>query len=208
MILTEVTVREFIDVLSSSSPAPGGGSTAALSGSLGAGLVAMVCRLTIGKNGYEEHDSLMKTTLEKAEQLSKELLNAVQKDTEAFDLVMAAFALPKASDEEKEIRKTAIQEAFKGAVASPENIAVKCLNVLQITDRIVNKCNINAISDIAVGALEAWAGLQGALLNIRINLPSIKDTDFVNKKHKWIAVITSEGEKLSEEIKKVVSGKI
>ena len=207
-MLTETTLGEFIDALSSSSPAPGGGSAAALSGAVGAGLVAMVCRLTIGKNGYEEHEGLIKSALEKADSLAKELLDAVQKDTEAFDSVMAAFAMPKASDEEKEIRKAAIQKAFKGAVSSPENIAVKCLKILEIADEIVDKCNSNALSDIAVGALEAWAGLQGALLNVRINLPSIKDTEYVNQKQKWAAEINKEGKRLSEEIKKAVSEKI
>jgi formiminotetrahydrofolate cyclodeaminase len=208
LVLTETTVREFISVLSSSSPAPGGGSVAALSGAVGAGLVAMVCRLTIGKNGYEEHETLIKSSLEKADCLAKDLLEAIQKDTEAFDSVMEAFALPKATDEEKEIRRNKIQETYKGAVSSPENIAAKCLSVLEIADEIINKCNSNAISDIAVGALEAGAGLQGALLNIRINLPLIKDTDYVNQKQKWIAEITHKGERLSEDIKKAVSEKI
>jgi formiminotetrahydrofolate cyclodeaminase len=205
LILTEATVREFVGVLSSSSPAPGGGSTAALSGALGAGLVAMVCRLTIGKDGYEEHEALVKSSLEKADSLANDLLLAVQKDTEAFDFVMAAFALPKATDEEKETRKAAIQEAFKGAVSSPASIAVKCLNVLELADELIDKCNSNAISDIAVGALEALTGLQGALLNIRINLPSIKDTEYVEKKQKWITEVSNEGERLSAEIKKAVS---
>ncbi|MCL2146575.1 MAG: cyclodeaminase/cyclohydrolase family protein [Synergistaceae bacterium] len=208
MILTEITVREFVDVLSSSSPAPGGGSTAALSGSLGASLVAMVCRLTIGKKGYEEHEALLKSSLEKADTIAKDLLEAVQKDTEAFDSVMAAFALPKATDEEKGIRAASIQESFKGAVSSPENIAVKCFKILEIASEIIEKCNQNAISDIAVGALEAWTGLQGAVLNVKINLPSIKDTEYVNNKQKWVAEIINEGERLSEEVAKSVSKKI
>ena len=208
MILTEATVREFIDVLSSSSPAPGGGCAAALSGAVGAGLVAMVCRLTIGKSGYEEHEALLKSSLEKADLLAKDLLLAVQKDKEAFDSVMAAFAMPKTTEEEKEIRRAAIQEAFKEAVSSPENIAVKCLEILIIVNKIVDKCNSNALSDIAVGALEAWAGLEGALLNMRINLPSIKDAEYVSQKQKWITEITSEGGRLSGEIKKAVSNLI
>jgi len=208
LILTGTTLREFIEELSSSSPAPGGGSVSALSGAVGAGLVAMVCRLTIGKSGYEEHETFIKSALEKADSLAKELLDAVQKDTEAFDSVMAAFTMPKATDEEKEIRKSAIQEAFKGAIASPENIAVKCLKILEIADEIVNKCNSNAISDIGVGALEAWAGLQGAVLNVRINLPSIKDAEYVNQKQKWITEIVGEGERLLGEIKKTLSEKI
>ena len=208
LILTEITVREFVGVLSSSSPAPGGGSAAALSGALGASLVAMVCRLTIGKKGFEEHEALLKSSLENADSIAKDLLEAVQKDTEAFDFVMAAFALPKATDEEKTIRAATIQEALKGAVYSPENIADKCHKVLEIANGIIDKCNPNAMSDIAVGALEAWTGLQGAVLNVRINLPSIKDTEYVNSKQKWIAEITGEGERLSEEIKTSVSKKI
>ena len=205
MILTDISVKEFINVLSSSSPAPGGGSTAALSGAAGAGLVAMVCRLSIGKKGCEEHEVLLKSSLEKADSLAKDLLEAVQKDTEAFDSVMAAFALPKTTDDEKSIRANAIQQAFKAAVSSPENIAIKCLSVLEIANGIVDKCNNNAISDIAVGALEAWTGLQGALLNVRINLPSIKDIEYVNKKQKWITEVTNEGKRLSLEIDNAVS---
>jgi len=208
LVLTEVTIREFINELSSSSPAPGGGCVSALSGALGASLVAMVCRLTIGKNGYEEHEVLIKSSLEKADSLARDLLLAIQRDKEAFDSVMEAFALPKSTDEEKEIRKAAIQKAFKGAVSSPENIAANCFEVLEIAARIINKCNANAISDIAVGALEAFTGLQGALLNIRINLPSIKDAEYVNEKQKWIAEITLKGDRISEEIKKAVSEKI
>jgi formiminotetrahydrofolate cyclodeaminase len=208
LTLTEVSVREFIGALSSSSPAPGGGSAAALSGAIGASLIAMVCRLTIGKSEYEEHEALIISSLKKADSLASELLDAVQKDTEAFDSVMAAFALPKTTDNEKETRRDAIQVAFKTAVSSPESIAVKCLNILEIADEIVDKCNSNAISDIAVGALGAWTGLEGALLNIRINLPSIKDTEYVDQKQKLITVMTNEGERLSTEIKKAVSKKI
>lgn len=205
MILTDATVREFIDVLSSTSPAPGGGSAAALSGAIGASLIAMVCRLTIDKKGYEEHEALIKSSLKKVDSLTNSLLDAVQKDTQAFDSVMAAFALPKVTEVEIGIRRDAIQQAFKAAVFSPENIAVMCLKTLEIADEIIDKCNSNAISDIAVGALEAWAGLQGALLNMKINLPSIKDTEYVDRKRTWITEITYEGERLSEGIKKAVS---
>lgn len=208
MLLTDTTLRGFIDVLASSSPAPGGGSAAALSGATGAALVAMVCRLTIGKPSYQEHEELMNDCLQRVDKVQSELFEAIQKDTEAFDAVMAAFSMPKVNDDEKKVRAEAIQEAFKGAVSSPVSIAAMCLRVLEIASMIVEKCNVNAISDIGVGALQALAGLKGAILNIKINIPSIKDTVYVEDKKKWIERITADAERLSADIERAVLAKI
>ena len=171
-------MNEFLDELASSSPAPGGGSVSALCGSLGAALNSMVCNLTIDKKGYEEVNEDMKTILEQSEVLRKRLQQLIEEDAEAFNKVMSAFKLPKETEEQKKLRKDAIQVAFKGAAQVPLTVANLCLKVLQLSKQTATKGNKNSITDAAVAALIARAGLQGAALNVRINLGSIKDEKF------------------------------
>lgn len=192
-MLVEMKVKEFIAELASDSPAPGGGSVSAVSGALAAGLVAMVCRLTIGKKGYEEVQSEMEQALAKAEALHQKLTQLVDDDTNAFNEVMAAFKMPKETDEEKEARKAAIQEAYKKAADVPYTIAKTCLEVLALAEGIVNKVNTNAISDIGVASLAAHTGLEGAVMNVKINLPSIKDEAYVNNRKKEIEEFLKQG---------------
>lgn len=185
MSLIEMTVKGFTEKLASDAPAPGGGSAAALSGALGAGLVSMVCRLTVGKPKYAEHEALVKEVLTKSDALTTRLLDAIQKDTDAFDGVMAAFGMPKDTDEQKAARSAAIQVAYKAAIASPEATAEDCLAAMRLSESLLHKSNTNAVSDLAVGAMQAYAGLKGALANVRINLPSIKDPAYVEQKKAW-----------------------
>lgn len=192
-MLVEMKVKEFIAELASDSPAPGGGSVSAVSGALAAGLVAMVCRLTIGKKGYEEVQSEMEQALAKAEALHQKLTQLVDDDTNAFNEVMAAFKMPKETEEEKEARKAAIQEAYKKAADVPYTIAKTCLEVLTLAEGIVNKVNTNAISDIGVASLAAHTGLEGAVMNVKINLPSIKDEAYVNNRKKEIEEFLKQG---------------
>ena len=186
MTLTEMTVRDFTETLASDSPAPGGGSTAALAGALGAALVSMVCRLTAGRPKYAEYDALARDVLPKSDELKEKLLDAVQKDTDSFDEVMAAFGMPKETDEQKAQRSAAIQVAYKGAVASPQETAEYCLAVMKLADSLTGKSNPNAASDLAVGATQALAGFKGALANVRINLPFLKDTAYAAEKKAWL----------------------
>jgi formiminotetrahydrofolate cyclodeaminase len=186
MSLVEMTIKDFAEKLGSNAPAPGGGSAAALSGALGAALVSMVCNLTLGKPKYAEYEAFVQETLARSQELAKKLLDAIQKDTDAFDSVMAAFAMPKETDEQKTIRSAVIQAAYKVAVASPETTAEYCLTVIRLAQSLLGKSNANAASDLAVGAIQAHAGLKGALANVRINLPSIKDAAYVSEKRAWI----------------------
>jgi len=197
-MLTGKTIDEFSRVLASNAPAPGGGSVAALSGALGADLVAMVCNLSIGKDGYEAFAKELSDALPKAQALSKSLLQRVDLDTEAFNGVMAAFKLPKATDDEKKARTTAIQAGYKEAIQSPLGIARECVAVLQLATGLLGKSNTNALSDLGVAAQQAYAGLEGAIMNVRINLPSIKDADFVTATKSEIASLLQEGRKASE----------
>lgn len=195
-----MTIAEFGNVLASNSPAPGGGSVAALSGMLGANLVSMVCRLTIGKQGYEAHDDLAADVLQRSETLSQSLLGRVDLDTEAFNEVMAAFKLPKSDDEQKAARSAAIQEGYKSAIQSPLAIARECVEVLQIAESLLGKSNANALSDLGVAGQQAFAGLEGALMNVKINLPSIKDTSFVSNTATEIQTLLKRGQDLASSI--------
>ncbi|MBO8159515.1 cyclodeaminase/cyclohydrolase family protein [Thermosyntropha sp.] len=203
-MLVEMKVKDFIAELASDSPAPGGGSVSAVSGALAAGLVAMVCRLTIGKKGYEEVQSEMEQALAKAEALHQKLTQLVDDDTNAFNEVMAAFKMPKETDEEKEARRAAIQEAYKKAADVPFNIAKTCLDVLTLAESIVDKANTNAISDVGVASLAAHTGLEGAVMNVKINLPSIKDEAYVNNRKKEIEEFLKQGNASKEKIYQAV----
>lgn len=193
MILVNCSIEEFSRILGSKSPTPGGGSVSALSGALGAGLISMVCGLSIGNDEYETFQNLLEESHEKAKTLSKSLLKRVDLDSEAFNSVMAAFKMPKETEKDKSARRGAIQVGFKEAVQSPLGIALECLEVLRLGERLLGKFNTNAMSDLGVAAQEAQAGLEGAVMNVRINLPSIKDEKFVAETNLTVASLLEEG---------------
>lgn len=200
MLLMDMKVKDFIAELASDSPAPGGGSVSAVSGNLGAGLLCMVCRLTIGKKGYEEFQSDMEAALEEGSKVCDRLTSLVDEDTAAFNEVMAAFKMPKETDANKESRKAAIQTAFKKAADVPYSIAETCLAVLDLGEKMIGKSNTNAISDIGVAAQVAYAGVEGAAMNVKINLPSIKDAEYVNSKSKELEIILSSAKEKKDRI--------
>jgi methenyltetrahydrofolate cyclohydrolase len=204
-MLVDLSVKEFSQVLGSDSPAPGGGSVAALSGTLGADLVSMVCRLSIGKKGLEAFEGELKEILDPAQALSKSLLKRVDLDTEAFNGVMAGFKMPKESDDEKAARRDAIQAAYKEAVQSPLGIARECLAVLSLAEKLVGKSNPNTLSDLGVASQQAYAGLEGAIMNVNINLPSIKDGDFVDATSSETSTFLEDGGKIRDAVHKYVS---
>lgn len=171
----------FLDELASSSPAPGGGSVAALAGALGAALSSMVCNLTIGKNGYENAQKHILEILHKSEELREHLTDLIDQDTDAFNEVIKALKLPKETDEQKEHRKNKMQAAFTHAAEVPLETARTCVKVMDIAKDVAEKGNKNSISDAAVSVLMAQAGVQAAILNVRINLSSIKDEEYVQK---------------------------
>jgi len=177
----KMNLKMFLDELASSSPAPGGGSVAALSGALGAALSSMVCNLTIGKKGYENVQDEILEILHKSEDLRKHLTDLIDKDTEAFNEVMVAMKLPKETEEQKTHRHQAMQIAFTHAAEVPLETARTCVQVMDIAHVVAEKGNKNSISDAAVSVLMAQAGVQGAMLNVRINLSSIKDKEYVQK---------------------------
>lgn len=179
MKLVELKVNEFMTVLGSDEPAPGGGSASALAAAMGISLVKMVAELTTGKKKYAEHENLIQGVLSEASRLQIELLEAIDKDTEAFNVVSAVFSMPKETEEEKAARRDAMQQALKGAAVSPYEMMETIIQALKITKKAVGKSNLNAASDLGVAALNLKSGLQGAWLNVLINLSGIKDEGFV-----------------------------
>ncbi len=207
-MLVKLPVEEFTRVLGSNSPAPGGGSVAALSGSLGASLVLMVCNLSIGKKDYEPFQVELVEALSQAQILSDSLLERVDLDTEAFNSVMAAFTMAKQTEDEKKVRSEAIQTGFKQAVQSPLAIARECLEVLKLAKNLLGKSNSSALSDLGVASLQAYAGLEGAIMNVKINIPSIRDESVTTDTSREISALLEEGDRIRKDIYQYVSEKL
>lgn len=207
-MLMDLTVRDFVQELASDSPAPGGGSVAALSGALGAALISMVCRLTIGKKGYEEAQTFMEKALADGGQLQSLLIDLVDQDTQAFNEVMAAFKLPKETEEEKRRRADVIQSAYQKAAEVPFEIGRVCLTVIELAASILPQANINAISDIGVASQAAYAGLESAVMNVRINLPSIKDQAYVERHSREVAEFLRRGGETNQSTYQQVNAKL
>lgn len=180
-MLIDKTVSQFLDELASNSPAPGGGSVAALAGAVGAALTSMVCNLTIGKKKYDDVQDEIKAVLEQTELLRKEMTRLIDQDTEAFNAVMAAFGLPKGTEQEQATRSAAIQEATRVATLVPLSVMRLCEKALLHTRTVAQKGNKNSASDAGVAALMLQASCAGAALNIRINLSGLKDAEFVQQ---------------------------
>ncbi|MEO0235669.1 MAG: cyclodeaminase/cyclohydrolase family protein, partial [candidate division WOR-3 bacterium] len=176
--LERMTIEEFVDELSSESPAPGGGSVSALSGALSAALVSMVANLTFGKKGYEEVTPEMEEISRKAQELKDTLLRIIDEDTKAFNNVMAALSLPKKTEEEKRIRDEAIEKANKEATLVPLKVMDLSIELIDIASKVAEKGNKNALSDAGCALLQARSSCQGAYFNVLINLQGIKDEDF------------------------------
>lgn len=174
-MLIQMKLNEFLEELGSNSPAPGGGSISALAGALGGALSAMVCRLTVDNSKYAEVQSEIAAILVQADACTDKLAGWIDADTEAFNQVMAAYKLPKETDEQKAARTAAIQKAMLFATELPLGVAASCLKVLGMAEQVLTIGNSNAASDAAVAGLMAHAGLHGALYNVKINLSSIKD---------------------------------
>ncbi len=189
MELRKLTVEGFINETASSSPAPGGGSIAALNASSSAALIAMVANLTLGKEKYAAVEGDMKEVAAKAAALKDDFLALIDEDSNAFNKIMAAFKMPKDTDEAKKARSAAIQDATKGAALVPFKVGQKASELFALAETVITKGNQNAITDGAVAAMNARAAVRGAFLNVKINLGSIKDALFVEDLKKRMAEI-------------------
>lgn len=178
-MLTELTVKGLLAETAGDAPVPGGGSISALNGAIAAALAEMVANLTIGKKKYADVQDEMAEIAKSAAALQKELVLDVDRDSEAYDGVSQAFKLPKETDEEKAIRSAAIQENTKKAALVPMEVARRANALLPSIEAVVARGNQNAVTDGCVAMMCARVAVVGALFNVRINLISIKDEEFV-----------------------------
>jgi glutamate formiminotransferase / formiminotetrahydrofolate cyclodeaminase len=176
--LVSMPVDRFVDEVSSESPAPGGGSVAALAGALAAGLAAMVANLTVGKKGYEAAWADLSDLAERAQAVKDRLVRAVDEDTDAFNAAMSAMRMPKGTPEEQAARHAALEAGYQRAARVPLDTAKSCLDALRLSLVVAETGNTNSASDAGVAALMARAGVEGAVLNVLVNLGSVKDEAF------------------------------
>lgn len=206
--LTDKPITTFLDELASSTPAPGGGSVAALSGALGAGLISMVCNLTLGKPKYADVQNDIAAILKKSESLRQELTALLEADVEAYTQLNQTMKMPRDTEEQKAVRTALMDKTLKAATDVPMRIAEACAAVMALCPETAEKGNANAISDVGVGILMAEAGLRGAALNVLINLGLIKDEGFVAESRQRLDASLKGRPELREEIYNLVVSKL
>jgi len=180
-LLANLKITEYLAKAAEGTAVPGGGSVAALNASLAASLIEMVANLTIGKKGYEAVTEEMNDIVAETNELRKKLTAAIDRDAEAYSEVMAAFKLPKSTGQEKELRKQEIQRAFKHAALVPMEVANQAVKVIDLAGRVIAGGNKNAVTDGVVAAMNARTAALAALYNVKINLGSIEDDEFIKK---------------------------
>jgi formiminotetrahydrofolate cyclodeaminase len=181
MNLQDLTLKQFLEKTANNEPVPGGGSISALHGAVAAALTEMLANITIGKKNYSAVEETMKLNATKASALRTEFLTDIDRDAEAYNLVFQAFRLPKDTDEQKVLRSEKIQEATKVAAMVPMEVAERAFELLDLIGETTRKGNKNAITDGCVAMMTCRTAVLGALLNVRINLASIKDERFVKE---------------------------
>ncbi len=200
MKLTDMTLKTYIDTLASDAPAPGGGSAAAVAGSQGVALFMMVANLTVGKAKYAEHEELCKTSLTNGQTLLAKMTGSIDEDTDAFNLLSAAFKLPKDTDEQKTTRSAQIAEATLVATQVPFDVMNLGLEGLREAANLIGKSNANAASDVGVAASNLLACVKGAWLNVKINLSGVKVAEKAEEFGTQGKRICEEAEKLANQI--------
>jgi len=206
--LVKMNLREFCNETLSDSPAPGGGSVAAVMGALGASLGGMVANLSAGKRGWDDKLAYFSDWAVKAQQLKDELLSLVDEDTAAFNKVMDAFALPKESAEEKAARSRAIEEATKYASEVPLKVMETAHKSYELLSEMADKGNPASISDVGVGALGTRACIEGAALNVRINLGQLKDEKFKTTLANKVQEISENSDTQFKKVSEIVESKL
>ena len=204
----EMSLAKFGDVLAAGTPTPGGGCASALAGALAAGLTGMVARTTAGSKKFADRAGRMNEIASEADRLRGELLALVDEDARAFELVMAAFRMPKETPEDQAARSGAIQQAYRAASGPPGEVCDRSLRVLELALEVAEQGTPSAASDAGVGALLAATALEGGALNVQINLGSIKDTLFRGAQEERLRAYRSQGQALRDKVLAVVRGKL
>ena len=206
--LVDLNVKDFVEETASESPAPGGGSIAAFMGAMGASLGTMVANLSAHKPGWDDRWKEFSDWAEKGKYYQDQLLFLIDEDTRAFNKIMDAFSLPKSTEEEKKIRKNAIQDATKYAIEVPYKVMEICYESMQVMKAMAEIGNPNSVSDAGVGAIAARGGVLGAFLNVKINCSGFEDKNFVNKINERCNEIENKTLMLESEILTIVNKKI
>ena len=202
--LANLTIAGFVDEVSRDTPAPGGGSIAALAGALGSALASMVVNLSIGKGEFDpQYDELCQLA-EKAQAVKDELVRAIDADTEAFNEVIAGMRMAKDTAEQLALRSEVIRAGYKSAARVPLRTAELCRQVIDLCQAAANIGNMAVMSDAGVGALMALAGVQGAIHNVRINLPNTKDDDFIEQMNSKLGTLVSDSREICDAIQRQV----
>ncbi len=179
--LINLNIREFANETASESPAPGGGSVSALAGAIGSALGAMVANLSANKRGWDDKVDYYSEFAEKLLEIKEELLQLIDEDTQAFNKIMEAGKLSAKNEEQKRFKKKALEDATKYAVEVPLKTMQMCVQAFPYVEEMAKTGNPNSITDVAVGAWNLWSGVNGALLNVRINLTGIDDKEYLEK---------------------------
>ncbi len=180
-MLADLKIKQYLERAAAGTAVPGGGSVAALNAALAAGLTEMVANLTVGKKGYEAVEEKMRNIARQAADLRQALTVAIDTDAEAYGEVMDAYKLPQETEDQKQLRREKIQEAFKLAARVPLEVATHAARVLGLAEKAIDSSNKNAVSDGLVAAMNARTATLAALYNVKINLASIEDDEFVKK---------------------------
>lgn len=191
-MLVNLSVKDFLAKTAGNDPVPGGGSIAALNAAIASALTEMVANLTIGKKKYEDKEGLMKKIVAITENYRASFMKDIDADSEAYNNVFAAFKLPKETDEEKTERNNQIQEVTKIAAEIPMEVARKAVDIMDVITQVADHGNQNAITDACVAIMTARTAAISAILNVKINLSSIKDIEYV-------ALMTQEANYLESE---------
>lgn len=200
MRFIDETLKNFLEKIAEKTPTPGGGSVSALTGAVASALLEMVCNLTIGKEKYADVEEEMKREAEKCRNYREKFIELIDEDARAFDEVISAFKLPK----ENEGRREAIQNAYKKACAVPLETAEHCIKLMESGIKIAEKGNKNSISDAGVASWMAKSAFHSAILNVKINLSGIKDSEYVEEIKNRVKKMEENAEKLHKETMEIV----
>ena len=204
MKLIELHLNEYLDSLQSDAPAPGGGSVSALAGAQGAALLSMVCDLTLAKEKFAEEHELCREIGGRAGELYESFAKAIDEDTEAFNLVAAAFKMPKETEEDKAARRKAIADGTLESTKVPFRVMQMATEALGLADRLLGHYNRNCDSDYGVGVLNLLTCIRGAWLNVKINLPGVKDEALAAQYEAEGKKMIAESEEIAERIYKEI----
>lgn len=198
--IKDKSIQTYLDELASKAPTPGGGSVAALLGAQAAALTSMVCNITIGKPEYIAVEEAMQLALSKSENLRTSLTNMIKADIDAFEQLMATYALAKTTEQEKKLRGQKIQIALYQATRVPLACAKACTEVIKLSQEVADKGNVNVLSDAGVAVMLAYAGLKSAALNVYVNVENIQDRAFAQAQLAQLTALLKGADLTAEEI--------